>query len=125
MTAEDVRQVARVHLQALPEDFCGRLGAGFLESAFYPHFLEQDGGAGLVAVDGAGAVQGFVVGAAGHGYYTKLLRRRAWPLLVATMSSLLKRPSLLAYYADVAKVMMGDGFHPGPVSYTHLTLPTS
>jgi len=112
MMAADVPRVARIHSEALPDDFCSQLGTGFMERDFYPDFLQREGAVGLVA--GESRVDGFVIGAPGAGYYGSLLRRR-WPgLFAAALGSLVRRPSRMAYYFDVARVLGNPGaFHPG------------
>ncbi len=112
MRPEDLAAVARIHFEELPEDFCSRMGGNFLESSFYPHFLEQTDGVGLVAVDREGEIRGFVIGAAGHAYYAEFFRKRMWSLATAMLGSLLSRPSLLGYYLEVARVIFVAGFEP-------------
>jgi len=91
---DDVAAVVAVHLRAFPSFFLSFLGPRFLRE-FYGSFLVDPVGRGFVAVDEGGRVLGVVVGPLNPaGYFKRLLKRRWWAFCLASVSAVLRRPTV-------------------------------
>jgi ribosomal protein S18 acetylase RimI-like enzyme len=92
--ADDVAAVVAVHLRAFPSFFLSFLGPRFLRE-FYSSFLVDPMGRGFVAVDESGRMLGVVVGPLNPaGYFKRLLKRRWWAFCLASVSAVLRRPTV-------------------------------
>ncbi len=104
MTQEDISAVASIHYTALPDDFCSCLGLGFLEKAYYPHFLTLRARIGLVAVH-EGRVCGFITAGPAQGYYVELLKKYFGTALKYGILALFRRPLFLFYSVGIILVL--------------------
>ena len=75
-TVAEAHDLARIHFEALPEDFLPSLGLDFLERVHYPATFTSAYGANLVAVSGGRPV-GFVTIAHDAGLFSRDIMRRA------------------------------------------------
>jgi colanic acid biosynthesis glycosyl transferase WcaI len=93
MTVEDVREVARVHVDAFPGFFLTFLGAGFLRE-LYRGIVRDPAGIAFVA-ERDGVCTGFVAGSAEPaGLYKRLMRRRLVGFAFHAGIAFLRRPSV-------------------------------
>ncbi len=93
---QHLKQAVEVHLKAFPGFFLSFLGPRFL-TEFYRSFIEDDAGIGFVALDTSSEnVVGVVVGPLiPAGYFKRLLKRKWWAFCLASMSAVLKKPSVI------------------------------
>lgn len=92
MTAADVREVVRVHIEAFPKFFLTFLGPGFLRE-LYRGILRDPAGIAVVA-ERAGICTGFVAGSSEPaGLYGRLLKRRLIPFAFHAALAFLRKPS--------------------------------
>jgi ribosomal protein S18 acetylase RimI-like enzyme len=93
MTVEDVREVARVHVDAFPGFFLTFLGAGFL-CELYRGIVRDPAGIAFVA-EHDGVCTGFVAGSAEpSGLYKRLIKRRLVAFGFHAGIAFLRRPSI-------------------------------
>jgi ribosomal protein S18 acetylase RimI-like enzyme len=94
--ARHVGQAVDIHLRAFRGFFLAFLGSKFLKE-FYNSFLYDSTGLGLVAESTkTGEVLGVVVGPlVPEGYFKRLLKRRWWAFCLASISVVLKRPTVV------------------------------
>src|SRR5581483_4754423 len=94
MRAEDVPAVRQIHLRAFPRFFLSFLGPKFL-SQLYAGIVEDESGIAIVAADGD-AILGFVAGTTHtSGFYKRLISRRVVRFALASVGSVIRRPSIL------------------------------
>ena len=94
MCETDLTAVVAVHLQAFPGFFLSFLGAGFL-AELYHGVLEDPAGITLVS-ERDGQVEAFIAGTSEPcGFYRRLLARRGWRFVLASLRPLLRRPYIL------------------------------
>jgi len=94
MGREDVSAVIHVHLSSFLNFFLSFLGAAFLRE-LYNGTLIDPSGIGFVAENEEG-ICGFVTGTTQpSGFYRRLLRNRWWRFVFASISPVLKRPSII------------------------------
>ena len=94
LRAEDLGPVAKLHRESFPSFFLSELGERFLRE-FYRGFLTPDATT-AVAVAEDGRVVGAVVGhTQPQGFFKKLLLRRWYAFAFASLSLVLRRPSIL------------------------------
>jgi GNAT superfamily N-acetyltransferase len=91
-----VDEVVQVHMCSFPGFFLSFLGPKFLRE-FYNSFLYDSMGIGFVAEDvETGDVLGVIVGPlVPDGYFKRLLKRRWWAFCLASVTAVLKRPSII------------------------------
>lgn len=98
MAIQDVHidRVVELHQQAFPGFFLSFLGPRFLRE-FYRSFVNHDVGVGFVAVDAStGSVLGVIVGPLiPDGYFRRLLTQRWFAFCLASLTSVVKKPSVL------------------------------
>jgi len=93
--------LARIHQDALPDDFLPSLGLEFLERVYYPATFESSHGANLVALD-QGAAVGFVTIAHDTAAFTRdVLRGRLTAMAWSALRAAARRPSRLPACAEV------------------------
>jgi len=94
LSTADIREAAALHLRSFPSFFLSELGERFLRE-FYRGFLD-DGAITAIARDEDGRLLGVVVG---HmepaGFFRRLLRRRWYAFGLASLSLVIRRPSVL------------------------------
>lgn len=98
MTAKDVAFAARLHQEALPHGFFGRLGARYL-SAYYASFVASPHAVALIAEASDGPAGALVGTVANSAHYSWVLRNHGARLAVRGALALLARPSELAFFA--------------------------
>ena len=91
-----ISQIVDVHMQAFPNFFLTFLGPRFLRE-FYNSFTYDCAGIGFVAKDAeSGTVIGVIVGPlVPEGYFRRLLIRRWWAFCLASVTAILKRPTII------------------------------
>jgi ribosomal protein S18 acetylase RimI-like enzyme len=89
-------QIVDVHMKAFPTFFLTFLGPRFLKE-FYKSFIYDQAGIGFVAIDSAnGNVLGAVVGPfVPAGYFKRLLKKRWYAFCLASITALLKKPTII------------------------------
>jgi len=92
-----IHQAVQVHLAAFPNFFLSFLGPGFLKE-FYNSFTVDSAGIGFVAQDPqTKEVYGVIVGPFNPaGYFKRLLKRRWWAFCMASLTAVLKKPSVIS-----------------------------
>jgi ribosomal protein S18 acetylase RimI-like enzyme len=92
MTVQDVRDVARVHIEAFPGFFLTFLGAGFLRE-LYRGIVKDPAGIAFVA-ETDGVCAGFVAGSTEPaGFYKRLIKRRIVPFAWHAGWAFLRKPT--------------------------------
>jgi len=93
---DHINDVVRVHMEAFPTFFLTFLGPGFLKQ-FYRSFTEDPKGVGFVAKDpDSGSLLGVVVGPENPtGYFKRLLKRRWYAFCLASITAVLRKPSVV------------------------------
>jgi len=91
-----LKQAVEVHLKAFPGFFLSFLGPRFLME-FYRSFIEDDAGVGFAAQDVfTGDIRGVIVGPLiPAGYFKRLLKRKWWAFCLASLTAVLKKPSVM------------------------------
>jgi ribosomal protein S18 acetylase RimI-like enzyme len=91
-----IQQVVNIHMQAFTGFFLTFLGPMFLNE-FYNSFTSDPAGIGFVGEDSEnGDVLGVIVGPLiPDGYFKRLLKRRWWAFCLASVTAVLKRPSVI------------------------------
>jgi ribosomal protein S18 acetylase RimI-like enzyme len=91
-----LKPAVAVHLKAFPGFFLSFLGPGFLKE-FYQSFIEDKVGIGFVAWDeSSGNLAGVIVGPlVPDGYFKRLLKRKGWAFCLASVTAVLKKPSVI------------------------------
>ena len=94
MEKEDIGEVVRIHLASFPGFFLSFLGPRFL-ALYYSGVCAAPEGIALVFLNPGGEPAGFVAGATNpRGFYSRLLKR-GWPgFLLASLGSMLRKPSV-------------------------------
>lgn len=92
----DIKSVVDVHMKAFPDFFLTFLGPRFLKE-FYTSFLVDAEGMGFVAFDEeSGQVVGAIVGPfTPDGYFKRLLKRRWFAFCFASITAVIKRPTVI------------------------------
>ena len=91
---EHIDDIVKVHINAFPDFFLTFLGPKFLRE-FYKSFIVDDAGMGFVALED-GEVLGAVVGPLmPDGYFKRLLKRRWWAFCLASVSAIIKKPTVV------------------------------
>ncbi|MFC1522182.1 GNAT family N-acetyltransferase [Elusimicrobiota bacterium] len=67
-----ISDIARLHHECLPDDFCAILGLDFLEEVFYPAMFKDPKTSGVCAVAEGKAI-GFVLFSSNHSFLTRLV----------------------------------------------------
>jgi ribosomal protein S18 acetylase RimI-like enzyme len=94
MKVSDVNACVDIHMKAFPGFFLTFLGPAFLKE-LYSAIISDPSGIGIVA-ERDGQIKGFVIGTEQpSGLYTRLLRQRWWAFCWASVSPLLKKPTIL------------------------------
>ncbi|HOK96038.1 MAG TPA: GNAT family N-acetyltransferase [Anaerohalosphaeraceae bacterium] len=88
--------VVDIHIKAFPGFFLSFLGPRFLKE-FYQSFAEDPIGIGFVAVDSdCNQVIAVTVGPlVPAGYFKRLLKRKWWAFCLASISAVIKKPSVI------------------------------
>ena len=96
LEARHLDPVVAVHMKAFPSFFLTFLGPRFLKE-FYQSFIEDSAGIGFVGHDAStGQVAGVVVGPlVPAGYFKRLLKRKWWAFCLASLTAVLKKPSVI------------------------------
>lgn len=96
MVADDIDQAVTIHMQAFPNFFLTFLGPRFLKE-FYGSFIQDSAGISFVAKDTrVHEVIGVVVGPfVPAGYFKRLLKRKWWAFCLASLTAVLKKPSVI------------------------------
>lgn len=95
MSANDISDVVRTHLDSFPGFFLTFLGPGFLR-VLYSELLRTSDHVALVAEDEKGRLLGFVVGVADQQkFYSRLARRRWWAFALASAGAVLRNPRIV------------------------------
>jgi ribosomal protein S18 acetylase RimI-like enzyme len=89
-------RIVDVHIKAFPTFFLTFLGPSFLKE-FYKSFIYDQAGIGFVAIDTANqTVLGAIVGPfVPDGYFKRLLKKRWYAFCLASMSAVLKKPTII------------------------------
>lgn len=92
-----IGDVVKVHMAAFPNFFLTFLGPRFLKE-FYASFTTDPEGIGFVALDDqTGRVYGAVVGPFNPaGYFKRLLKRKWFTFCMASLTAVLKKPSVIS-----------------------------
>lgn len=100
-TAAEIPAIARIHGEALPEDFLPSLGLDFLERVHYPAAFTSAYGTNLVAVAGGRPV-GFVTIAHDAGLFSRdIMRRGVWQIARYALRAAARDPRHLRLSAEV------------------------
>lgn len=93
---EYINKVVMIHIEAFPTFFLTFLGPKFLKE-FYRSFLRDSQGIGFVALDNdSKEILGAIVGPLNpQGYYKRLLKRKWFSFCIASMSAVIKKPSVI------------------------------
>ncbi|MFI4912706.1 MAG: GNAT family N-acetyltransferase [Sedimentisphaeraceae bacterium JB056] len=91
---EYVEQMVDVHMQSFPEFFLTFLGPRFLKE-FYSSFLHDRAGMAFVAVEDGNVLGGVVGPLNPDGYFKRLLMRRWYAFILASLSAVIKKPSVM------------------------------
>ena len=111
--AAEIAAVARIHAEALPEDFLPSLGLDYLERVHYPAAFTSAHGANLVAVSGSTPV-GFVTIAHDAGLFSAdVLRRGVFQIAWYAIRAALRDPRHLKKSVEVLWSMLHGA--PDPV----------
>jgi GNAT superfamily N-acetyltransferase len=95
MSPIHIDEVVKVHLASFPGYFLSFLGPSFLR-LFYEGILDDPGGIALVVTSPAGRIEGFAAGVLQQaGFYSRLIRKRIWTFAAASLTSLMRRPSIM------------------------------
>jgi colanic acid biosynthesis glycosyl transferase WcaI len=96
LASHHTQQVVQVHLAAFPNFFLTFLGPRFLKE-FYNSFTVDSAGIGFVAQESqTKEIYGVIVGPFNPaGYFRRLLKRRWWAFCVASLTAILKKPSVI------------------------------
>ena len=91
-----IDEVVEAHIRAFPTFFLTFLGRRFMKEV-YASYLFDDAGMSFVAEEEpTGSVLGIVVGPlAPDGYFKRLLKRRWWAFCLASIRTVLRRPSTI------------------------------
>jgi GNAT superfamily N-acetyltransferase len=97
LASHHIQQAVQVHLAAFPNFFLTFLGPRFLKE-FYHSFIEDSAGIGFAAYDPqTRQVYGVIVGPFNPaGYFKRLLKRRWWAFCCASLTAVLKKPSVIS-----------------------------
>ena len=79
LTSDDLAEVAKIHLEELPDDFCSLLGKDFATNLFYPELFEVSDVALCVADDGG--LRGFVFFSSDKGFLRRLATRHFFQMV--------------------------------------------
>ena len=108
-------ELARIHHQALPDDFLPSLGRDFLERVYYPAALRSPHAATLAALDEAGRPAGFVTVAHDSAAFTRdVVGGRAGVLARYAVRAALRDPRHLLTSARVAWAALASPADPLP-----------
>lgn len=89
-----ISDMVDVHVRAFPDFFLTFLGPKFLKE-FYGSFLIDDAGMAFLAVED-GKVYGGIVGPLlPGGYFKRLLKRRWFAFIIASMGAVLRKPTVI------------------------------
>lgn len=96
LSEKDINEVVNIHMKSFPDFFLTFLGPRFLKE-FYTSFLVDDEGMAFVAVDEeSNRIVGGIVGpVVPDGYFKRLLKRRWLVFCLASMSAVIKRPTVI------------------------------
>ena len=95
MDMMDVNQVVAVHLSSFPGFFLSFLGPRFL-SLFYSAICSAPEGIAFVGLNDARIPAGFVAGTSNPGgFYSRLLRRDWFKFALASITPILRKPSVV------------------------------
>ncbi len=95
MSCDDIDLVVKVHLASFPGFFLSFLGPRFLKLYYYGTCTAPEGIC-YVFIDSNNALSGFVVGTSNpRGFYTRLLKRYWLKFSLASVSSILRKPSTI------------------------------
>lgn len=112
-TVAEIPAVAKIHAEALPEDFLPSLGLDFLERVHYPAAFSSAFGANLVAVAGTRPV-GFVTISHDASMFSRdVMRRGVFQIVRYALRAALRDPRHLRMSAEVAWAILHG--RPDPV----------
>jgi colanic acid biosynthesis glycosyl transferase WcaI len=96
MSKADIKSIVDVHMKSFPDFFLTFLGPSFLKE-FYGSFLIDKEGVGFVAKSSENQnVIGVIVGPViPDGYFKRLLKRRWWAFCLASISAVIKKPTVI------------------------------
>jgi len=94
MKREDVKKVARLHLESLPDDFFPSLGLNFLEKIFYSGSLSSSSGVTFVRIED-NKIVGFLTMSYNNDFFGDILKRKLSQVIVFFFTKLLLDPKLL------------------------------
>lgn len=113
-TAAEAGDLARIHFEALPDDFLPSLGLDFLELVHYPATFTSAYGANLVAVTDGRPV-GFVTIAHDAGLFSRdIMRRAVWQIARYALRAAARNPLHLRQSAEVAWSALNGKADPVP-----------
>ena len=93
MGIADIQEVVHVHQQSFPGFFLSFLGPRFL-TIYYAAVCASAEGICFVFLNTQGVPAGFVVGTTNpRGFYSRLLKRDGFKFALASLTSIIKRPS--------------------------------
>ena len=94
LKSSDLDEIVKIHMEAFPDFFLTFLGPKFLEE-FYRSFVNNNDGLGFTAFS-EGKIAGAVVGPLyPQGYFKKLLLRRFWAFILASITAICKKPTVI------------------------------
>ncbi len=106
-----IDKMVDVHIQAFPGFFLTFLGSKFLKE-FYDSFLTDDLGMAFVAVEDGKVLGGVAGPLLPNGYFKRLLKRRWYAFVVASIGAVLRKPSVVLRLFR-AVFYRGDAPHDG------------
>ena len=93
--------VARLHFEALPDDFLPSLGLAFLESVYYPAAFRSPCGVNLVAIDAARPIGFVTIAHDTRGFSRDVLRRKLFAIARCAARAAWRHPRHLAASVEV------------------------
>jgi ribosomal protein S18 acetylase RimI-like enzyme len=99
---QDIPQLARIHAQALPDDFLPSLGVDFLTRVYYPAALADLSATTLVRRHAGRTVAFITVASDAQAFAHRILRQRFGSLIYYAMRAAFRRPLHLFRSLEVA-----------------------
>jgi len=95
MKKENIKEVARIHYESLPQDFLPSLGTDFLEKVFYPNTLDSSFGITFIkTIDGE--IAGFLTIAYKSNLFLRnIMFNNFYQTSVAFIKKILSKPFFL------------------------------
>jgi ribosomal protein S18 acetylase RimI-like enzyme len=105
-TTDEIAAVARIHFDALPDDFLPSLGLDFLERVHYPAAFTSRFGANLVALIGSRLVGFVTIAHDAVAFSRDVMRRARWPIVRYAIRAAVRDPRHLRMSAEVLRSVL-------------------